>query len=293
MYTFKRLHQEITATEEDTITWLKRNNLLRNGYVCQKCGSSCSFVKRKESFAWRCPKKGCQSVYSMRNDSFFTGSHLKVQEIVELSYWWARGTTVANTIHETGHSPNTVVDWFNFHRDVCAQFFIDHPVRIGGIGAVVEIDESKFGKRKYNRGRYKEGHWVFGGIERGTNNVFMVEVNDRSASTLLPIIQQYVKPGSTVISDEWRAYNRISSLGMTHETVNHSLNFVDPASGAHTQNVECLWSNVKKMMRKEGVMHTRDDLFQTYLSEYLWRRKFQSADPFIKIYEHIMEQYPL
>ena len=36
--------------------------------------------------------------------------------------------------------------------------------KIRGIGKVVEIDESKFGKRKYSRGRPVEGQWVFGGI---------------------------------------------------------------------------------------------------------------------------------
>ena len=40
-------------------------------------------------------------------------------------------------------------------------------------GHVVKMDEAKFGRRKYNRGRYIEGHWVVGGIDRDTKQVFM------------------------------------------------------------------------------------------------------------------------
>ena len=67
---------------------------------------------------------------------------------------------------------------------------------------MVEIDESKFGKRKYNHGRYQDGHWVFGGVEQGTGDCFMVEVPNQTAATLLPIIAQYIGPGTTVMSDE-------------------------------------------------------------------------------------------
>ena len=37
---------------------------------------------------------------------------------------------------------------------------------IGGPGIVVEIDESKFGKKKYHRGHPVEGVWDLGGVER-------------------------------------------------------------------------------------------------------------------------------
>ena len=53
---------------------------------------------------------------------------------------------------------------------------------IGGPGKEVEIDESKFGRRKYNRGRVVDGHWVFGGMERGRGDSFMVEVPRRDCS---------------------------------------------------------------------------------------------------------------
>ena len=42
-----------------------------------------------------------------------------------------------------------------------------HSEPIWGPGKTVEIDESKFGKTKYHRGKLVEGGWVFGGINQG------------------------------------------------------------------------------------------------------------------------------
>ena len=36
---------------------------------------------------------------------------------------------------------------------------------------IVEIDESKFFRRKYHRGRWREGHWVFGALKEEHRNV--------------------------------------------------------------------------------------------------------------------------
>lgn len=60
-------------------------------------------------------------------------------------------------------SDHTIVDWKNFAREVCLCILTQDSERIGGPGKHVEIDESKFGKRKYHRGKRVDGVWVFGG----------------------------------------------------------------------------------------------------------------------------------
>ena len=102
-------------------------------------------------------------------------------------------------------------------------------------------------------------------------------------------------PGSVIYSDEWRAYSRLPTLPgqmYTHHTVNHSVNFVDPVTGAHTQMVERMWGGCKGMMRQQKTMHSR--LFDTYLQEFMWRKQFDGfgQNAFCNIIQHISQQYP-
>ena len=75
------------------------------------------------------------------------------------------------------------------------------PPLIGGPGKIVEVDESLAGKRKYNRRRLVKGKWLLGGVERGSNDCFLVECqnNHRDHHTLIRIIKQHVRPGTIII----------------------------------------------------------------------------------------------
>ena len=64
------------------------------------------------------------------------------------------------------------MDWYNFCRKVCTDAVQKNFEPIGGIGEEVEINESKFGKRKYNKGRPVKGVWVFAGIDKKTKSAF-------------------------------------------------------------------------------------------------------------------------
>ena len=178
---------------------MQGKHLLASSMDCSKCSSQCRLVTTKGTLYWRCPRKSCQAVTSVREKSFFSTSRLSLQTIVKLMYLWTRQTRVTSAAKEAKVSERVAVDWHNFFRDVCGQYFIGHPISIGGPGQVVEVDESKFGKRKYHRGRHVDGHWVFGGIEQGSRDAFMMVVPDQSKNTLMPIITQYIRPGTTII----------------------------------------------------------------------------------------------
>ena len=178
--------------------------------------------------------------------------------------------------------------WRNFMRDICAEYFMQNPMMIGGPGVVVQIDESMFVRRKHNVGRPVGVQWVFGGIDCNTKEGFLVSVPRRDAATLIPILTRYVRRGTTVVSDLWRAYNMVGANGYNHLTVNHSLHFVDPVTGAHTNEVENMWMLAKRRNKECGTART---LIDTYLIEFMWRLKF-GHDPFENILRDIRAVYP-
>lgn len=64
------------------------------------------------------------------------------------SYYWWQGMSAKFIEREVGLAHQTVVDWGSFCREVAIDVVFEHSEPIGGPGIVVEIDESKFGKRK-------------------------------------------------------------------------------------------------------------------------------------------------
>ena len=134
---------------------------------------------------------------------------------------------------------------------------------------------------QHHRGRPTTSEqWVFGMVDTSQSPAqgVMCMVANRDAATLLPIIQQHVRPGTIIWSDQWAAYRSVQQLPPVsqHATVNHSIQFVDPTTGVHTQNIESYWNRVKtKIKRMKGVQST---MLSSYLDEFMWRERHGRTD---------------
>ena len=223
------------------IRWLIQLHLLLDleGAYCIKCGFGEFGLRKDSSFSsdqhvWRCSNKKCNKKVSIRKGSWFENSNLTLEKIILITYFLVNEKLI---IHELDIANQTIVDWYNFSTEVCTAILENESTKIGGEGKTVEIDESKFGKRKFHKGKRVDGVWVFGGIERETKLCFFQTVENRTADTLVSIIKDNILPDTTIISDCWKAYDSLSKEGFNHLKVNHSVNFVDPDSGAHTNTI--------------------------------------------------------
>ena len=140
---------------------------------------------------WRCTNSRCRSKKSIREGSFFSNAHLDMSTMLMFMYLWSKDCSSKFIREELELAQKTAVDWNRFCRDLAVYHYENEEIstdKIGGVGTVVEIDESVFSKRKYHRGRLVKETWVFGGVNRENSSELFVEiVPDRTQETLLEV----------------------------------------------------------------------------------------------------------
>lgn len=242
---------------------------------CSKCGQ----VMTKSIPRWKfsCWARSCRVEMSLYSYTFFSGSKLSANQILLLAKLWLDKASVDTAMSFTGHSSHTVsIFWKHFRQLVASSLDIEDTV-IGGPGIVVQVDETKLGRRKYHRGHRVEGVWVVVGVElTDLRKVFIVPVEKRDASSLREIITTHVVPGSIIQSDCWRGYDWLNTnIDFVHQTVNHSIGFIDVDTGVHTNVVEGTNSGIK---RRISIRNRVKNGIEGHLDEFIWRRKNEARD---------------
>ena len=197
-----------------------------------------------------------------------------------MAYYWLTGVKSKALQIITGHSTKTIAYYFTHFRMLVSDSLDLEDIIIGGEGITVEIDEAKFGKNKYHRGHPVNGAWILGGVERTSERkLFLIDVPDRTANTLLSNILTHVRPGSIVITDCFKSYSNLPDI-YRPLTVNHSVEFVDSQTGACTNTIEGTWNGIKtktaprnRTSSFHGPTEKRQNGIDDHLGEFQWRRK--------------------
>lgn len=217
---------------------------------CPCCGHTLKLQDTKVR-CYHCAKHGTRKFkQSVWKNSFFDDIKKDRSTVMMFLYYWLGGATTKQLGVYTGWSKTTVNRLLVKAQELITKIAVHDHQLIGGPGIAVEIDESKFGKRKCNKGHRVEGCWVFGGVElTPERRCFAIVVPDRSTETLLPIIASHIAPGSIIRSNFWKAHDIIPFIpghDYVHEKVNHSKEFVSD-DGVHTNTIEGTWSGIKRV----------------------------------------------
>lgn len=122
-------------------------------------------------------------------------SELSIPKAILLTYCFTcqfsyKQAQIENSLDEETTSSEIIADWYSYFRELTIvelDRLYEGTGKIGGPEHIVEVDDSKIGKRKYNVGRIVEGQWLLGILDLGTlenpTRKYRIEIRLISART--------------------------------------------------------------------------------------------------------------
>ncbi|KCZ78562.1 hypothetical protein H311_00401 [Anncaliia algerae PRA109] len=213
---------------------------------CFKCKKNCNLRKNSRTLL-RCGRKGCRHEFSiLKRTPFFKlkKSPIKTLRILEL---WAYDFKLTNIAEQLNITKSTVSKCLkSFFKKITNNYYLSID-KIGGKNCVIEVDESKFGRRKYNKGRVVEGIWILGMVERSPERkIILIPILDFRKDNIHRLLKFYLHSDSIIYTDGFKSYLGLDKYFISHKFVNHKKEYVVKNTDIHTNTIEANWSVLKR-----------------------------------------------
>lgn len=148
MANFRDLIEMLPITKDvpSTLRFLREHDILHDGMFCDACEVWMSQIKdtsrKADKVGWRC--KRCRKKHSIRKDSFWDTLKSPLNISLWALYLFSNDVQlcVAEDLLCNSLCDSTVSDYYNMFRDLMSRYMVANPVSLGGVGRLVQIDES-------------------------------------------------------------------------------------------------------------------------------------------------------
>ncbi|RXG69771.1 hypothetical protein Avbf_05801 [Armadillidium vulgare] len=86
--------------------------------VCTKCNVQCKFQERDDKFVFRCPINKCRQVFTVSPENFWLSTRIPYNKVLLIIYFFVTEVKLNLVSLHLEISQQSMVDWFNFCREV-------------------------------------------------------------------------------------------------------------------------------------------------------------------------------